>query len=205
MGFVYKITNTANGKIYIGKTEYSVGARWKTHVDNAKRSRLKHLPLYRAIRKYGASVFKVEIVEETTNTTEREMFWISQLNTYKYGYNATRGGEGRQIVDVIDVIETYNITKNISETADYLRIMRKTVSNVLHANKIDIAIKRYPRKVILLCENITFETCTEAAKFILDRQSLAYTKKYLAGKANNIVSCCKGNRRTALGFRWQYA
>jgi hypothetical protein len=50
---VYKITNLANGKIYIGKTTKSLGRRWAVHKYMAKIG--KGCPiLSAAIRKYGA-------------------------------------------------------------------------------------------------------------------------------------------------------
>lgn len=37
MGYIYKITNTQNGKIYIGQTVQSVSERWQKHIICAKR------------------------------------------------------------------------------------------------------------------------------------------------------------------------
>ena len=39
MAFIYKITNDVNGKVYIGKTLYSVEKRWKEHINDSKRER----------------------------------------------------------------------------------------------------------------------------------------------------------------------
>ena len=35
MGFIYKVTNTVNGKIYVGQTRRTIAARWKQHIYNA--------------------------------------------------------------------------------------------------------------------------------------------------------------------------
>ena len=32
MGYIYKITNNINGKVYIGKTTKTVEERWKGHL-----------------------------------------------------------------------------------------------------------------------------------------------------------------------------
>ena len=32
MGYIYKITNNINGKVYIGKTDFTVESRWKNHL-----------------------------------------------------------------------------------------------------------------------------------------------------------------------------
>ena len=83
MGYIYKITNNINGKIYIGKTNFlKPEDRWKQHLREAKRKRCEKRPLYSAINKYGKDNFNFEVVEQTDNTEEREKFWIYNLRTY---------------------------------------------------------------------------------------------------------------------------
>ena len=50
MGFIYKITNTINNKIYIGKTTRTVEKRYKDHLYSSKKS---NCYLHIAMRKYG--------------------------------------------------------------------------------------------------------------------------------------------------------
>ena len=74
MGYIYKIENTINGKIYIGKTDYfDVTKRWKEHKRAMNREDCKHRPLYRAFNKYGIENFKFSVIEETNNTSERSI------------------------------------------------------------------------------------------------------------------------------------
>lgn len=94
---IYKITNTLNGKMYIGQTRMGTGMRWNCHVCDAfRKGRQKALPLYRAFRKYGTSNFTIEVLElcvslEHLNT--REVFWIKELDSRRNGYNLTDGGK----------------------------------------------------------------------------------------------------------------
>ena len=62
MGYIYKITNTVSGKMYVGETkEEDVERRWKQHKNTIKHGR--GCPaLQDAVRKYGWNVFKFEIV-----------------------------------------------------------------------------------------------------------------------------------------------
>jgi group I intron endonuclease len=58
MGFIYKITNDINDKVYIGQTVATIEHRWKQHlraafIDNVG----SHL--YHAMRKYGQEHFFV--------------------------------------------------------------------------------------------------------------------------------------------------
>lgn len=90
--FIYVITNTQNGKQYVGQTN-NPHKRWMAHKNQGK---ISEYPLYRAMRKYGIDSFKFEIIEETTTdfVNEREVYWIKQLNSLSpNGYNLTPGGE----------------------------------------------------------------------------------------------------------------
>lgn len=94
---IYVITNTLNGKKYVGKTTKNLEHRWKEHLTTA-RSRRSY-PLYRAMRKYGTIHFTCEVLatgldEEEINALEVE--WIAKLKTFErgLGYNLTKGGDG---------------------------------------------------------------------------------------------------------------
>ncbi len=94
---IYKVTNTNNGKVYIGKTCQTVQQRWGRHLLDAKKG--MDLRFYRAIRKYGPEAFSVEIIcqvqtEELVDEIEKQ--WIADLRSSEpeFGYNGTLGGEG---------------------------------------------------------------------------------------------------------------
>jgi group I intron endonuclease len=93
MGIVYKITNTANCKIYVGQTIRTLEERLYSHFYDALIAK-KNTKLYRAIRKYGKECFMIEVLEITDNLNEREKFFIESLNCIKKGYNTKIGGEG---------------------------------------------------------------------------------------------------------------
>lgn len=48
MGFIYKIINDINDKIYVGMTRYTIENRWKEHKTNY---RYKNTHLYSAMKK----------------------------------------------------------------------------------------------------------------------------------------------------------
>jgi len=95
MGVIYKITSPTN-RIYIGQSinflkrlgEYKRCARYA--YDSIA---------INSIKKYGFEAHTFEIIEEVENSllSEREIFWIKELNTYwkdnERGMNMTRGGE----------------------------------------------------------------------------------------------------------------
>ena len=63
MGYIYKITNKINNKIYIGQTNRTIEIRWKEHCRHLN----SNMPICRAIKKYGESNFLVEELEECSD------------------------------------------------------------------------------------------------------------------------------------------
>jgi group I intron endonuclease len=83
---VYKTTNLVTGKFYVG-----------LDTKNDPQYLGSGSVLKKAIRKYGQSNFKKEILEvcETLQELrEREKFWIQQLSSQTAGYNVADGGLG---------------------------------------------------------------------------------------------------------------
>jgi len=94
---IYKITNTINGKVYIGKTEGTLQNRWQAHKD-ARRYSL--CALHNALRKYGIGSFTIKKIftaesSELLNRAECNFIRKYQSNNPKFGYNMTPGGDGR--------------------------------------------------------------------------------------------------------------
>lgn len=96
---IYALYNKVTGKIYVGKTEKDLAARWKSHVHSAKYNGTCRL-LYASIRKHGAESFEVfELTCGFTTRTEldaAERLWIAVLDATNtsVGYNLTAGGQG---------------------------------------------------------------------------------------------------------------
>ncbi len=87
--YIYKITNTLNQKIYVGKSK-NPKVRWRQHKSHSKKRNTK---LYYAMRKYGIENFTFQILEECleNQVNERETHYVSLLEPY---YNMTNGGDG---------------------------------------------------------------------------------------------------------------
>lgn len=88
-GFIYKVTNKVNGKVYIGQTRRSVEFRWKQHIKSKD-----CYDFHKAIKEYGVANFEVTTLEEcpVEELNSREIYWISKYNSFKNGYNMTKGG-----------------------------------------------------------------------------------------------------------------
>ena len=142
MGYIYCITNLVNQKKYVGKTTYSITKRFKEHYSDSKRERCEKRPLYDAMNKYGVENFKVECLEEVDDSTvlsEREIYWINELQTYgSKGYNATKGGDGSILFDYDKIIETYKLGGTMTDCAAKIHCSVDTVKKVLTINNIPI-------------------------------------------------------------------
>lgn len=87
MGYIYRIINKINGKIYIGQT-----INKKERVKDYKffRSQLKRQPkIYNAINKYGWDNFLIEIIEECERDllNIKERYWQEYYCSVENGYN----------------------------------------------------------------------------------------------------------------------
>lgn len=97
-GYIYKITNKVNGKIYVGKTEETPVLRFNEHLRTVKRGS-KQSKLYSAIKHYGSDNFYVEELDSASSLEElnnKEKYWISTLDSQNplVGYNVSSGGDG---------------------------------------------------------------------------------------------------------------
>jgi len=93
--FVYKITHTASGLVYIGKT-VDLKRRWEQHCTGGKNSS-KHLT--RAMKKYGHEAFTFEVIgsydtEEKAFAAEDLFVRVFRANERNFGYNLAPGGKG---------------------------------------------------------------------------------------------------------------
>ena len=213
MSYIYKIINTENQHIYIGKTDRTVEERWKEHLKDCNRTNFGNRPLYRAINKYGKDKFLIEQIEECSfdEAAEREKYWIEYYGSFKNGYNATIGGDGKPYIDYDLVIATYKELKSIVDTAKKLNICEDSVKNILESKKEKIysseeVIKnKYGKPVNMfdLKDNYiqTFPSLREAGQFLIDNN---LSKCKLSTIKQHISEVCRGKRKTAAKFKWKF-
>jgi group I intron endonuclease len=96
---IYKITNTINGKLYIGQTVNTLHHRWKQH---CRSSGCRYLSS--SIKKHGKENFTIEEIDRADNIEElnkRESYWIEFYNSTnsKFGYNLESGGRNKLLAE----------------------------------------------------------------------------------------------------------
>lgn len=113
-GIIYKITNTVNGKVYIGQTTMGIKKRYNNVGIGIKRiyryyklckenSNYCNDHLLNSFEKYGIENFElIEIFDIAFSKEEldiKEKCYIEQFNSIKNGYNLQKGGSNGKMSD----------------------------------------------------------------------------------------------------------
>ena len=143
-GFIYKITNTINGKSYIGQTIQNVKERFYQHCATKCSKAVSNMAIHRAIKKYGKSNFTVEVIEEidSANLNDSERYWIKYYNSYNNGYNSTKGGQdGIKLfknLDTESIVREYKSGKSLREIGRLFNVDKQTIKDLLVRNNINL-------------------------------------------------------------------
>ena len=204
MPYIYKITNKVNGKVYIGKTLNSIQKRWRDHLRDSKKRRCEKRPLYSAINKYGEENFEIEQIEECSHDilNERERYWIEYYGSFKNGYNATVGGDGRPYLDYDLIYKTYLKTKNIKETSVLCNCSVDSIRKVLEIYGITKEIRIKNGYEVLGHSVAKIDKNTN--EIIAVYESVSAAERENPKAETHISQVCKGKRKTAGGYKWQY-
>lgn len=205
MPYIYKITNEVNNKVYIGKTLLTPEQRFKAHILDSKKNTKESRPLYSAMKKYGIEKFHISTIEECAleSLDERERYWIEYFGSFKNGYNATIGGDGRPYLDYDLIYQTYIKIKSIKETAKIVGCSKDSVSKILSIYKINKEDKK-KNADILKSKGVAMidKTSNQIIKVF---PSIGEAYKYLQKPSSgHIASVCNKKRKTAYGYKWEY-
>lgn len=137
-GFIYKITDKVNNKVYIGQTRYTVEFRWRQHLN-----RKDNTPMHNLMRKYGAERFTIETLEECPieRLNDREIFYIAKYDSFNNGYNLTIGGEGKRLLldDKYDEIKSLYLSGfSSNKIASLFNVDKTTIVKILRSLGVKI-------------------------------------------------------------------
>lgn len=200
MGYIYKIENTINNKVYIGQTVKTLEKRFSQHKNNYDKPYFSQLCLYQAFKKYGIENFTFLQIEEVENSQldEREKYWIEYYNSFKDGYNSTLGGRLVELYnwDTEEIIRLYHELKSARKVAEKMKCDHSTIDNILNANQVERYSKaqQINQKIIIQKNDfiLTFETSTEAAQWFIDN-NISSTKN-LVNVRRSITERIKNNQ-----------
>lgn len=203
MAYIYKITNDINQKIYIGQTVKSLKERFRTHIKDS--FYYPDRPLYRAFKKYGIEHFSIEMLEECnlSEVDEREIYWIELFGSFKYGYNATKGGEGKPYADYDLIYALWNEGKNIKQIHEITNYDEKTVRTAL--NNFNVSKEQRKQKAIQSMFKSIAMLDKDSEEIIQVFPSIAKAYRFLGKQhSGHIASVCLKKRKTAYGYKWKY-
>ena len=214
---IYKITNTVNGKCYIGQSR-DIEARWQKHLSAYKSS--PDWELYRAFKKYGIPQFTFEIVEECQidELNEREIYWIAQYDSFNNGYNMTLGGEACNGTNDKKVYQ-YNLSgkligeyKSAHEAGRVLNIQFTNICKVCRGERKTAGGFgwSYEKKEIeepiqtTIKHNTPVLQYDKSNNFIAEYKSAREAQRQTGVSDKTIGQVCKGKGKTAGGYIWKY-
>lgn len=138
MGYIYKIYNNINNKVYIGQTTTTLENRFKEH----KKAAMNNIScsLYNAMRKYGDNNFYIQEIEKCIefDLNDREKYWIEYFDSYKNGYNDTIGGDGRKKYNYKEIADKYQELKSAKLTKDFFNCSYQVVQRACAEYNIKI-------------------------------------------------------------------
>ena len=145
MGYIYKITNDVNNKIYIGQTINSLKHRFKEHLNDNRQDNNK---FHNAIKKYGKEHFQIELIEECPNEqlNNREQYWIQYYDSVNNGYNTTWGGSCGKHYNRDTILWLWNQKLNVMKISEQIGIDRGLLVNILYSlgiTKEEISQRHY--------------------------------------------------------------
>lgn len=153
MGILYQLTSPS-GKRYIGVTTQRLSARWGKHRSDARLG--SDTPVHRAIRKYGAESFRVDVLALIENNLLHEIE-TRVISALRPEYNTTLGGEGAtgHIHSDASRSKMSNAKRGRVFTTEHRDAMRAAKIGKLHTaatrNKISASMrgKKHTRETLL--------------------------------------------------------
>jgi group I intron endonuclease len=209
-GCIYKVTNLANNKIYIGLTN-NFQKRYNNHLSNCfnKRSKNYNKTLYKAVRKYGLHNFQFIILgycDSRNSLINAEQICIEhfQSNNKIYGYNNTIGGDGGSIrLGMKNSFATKLKQKIAAQNKIISDEQRLKLSQINKGKKLSSRTKekmiqqkigkshKVNKQIINLITNKIFNNPKEAAQF----DGVSY---------NSIIEICNNRQIQTKGFKYKY-
>ena len=214
IGYIYITVNEINNKVYVGK-------RQKSKFEKAYKGSGTHLKL--AFKKYGKEKFHtypLEWYKTEEDLCDAEIKWISYFKDAGFDmYNIAKGGKGGNMIDWSSLPETRRAEINMKNSESH-KGKKNPFYGKRHSEQTKAIIKkksnkRYPielmkykdmqrsklPKIIQINKTTgeivaTWNNWCEASKKVSPNNRSGHV---------HISQCCRHERKSAYGFRWEFA
>lgn len=230
-GYIYKLTNIINNKVYIGKTNHII-RRLKEHQFKT----YTNTYLANSIKQYGWHNFNYEILEEFDNIDNLELLaletaYIEYYNTTNkdIGYNLLLFNFDRTGIVVSDEtrekIRTANLGRKHSDISKHKMSLWHINKTVSEATKLKMSLNKkgkwakeknpfYKKSIpeyikesvrVVCCKAIK-QIDIDSNKIIKEWRSATDAAIYLGNinRKADIGKVCLGKKKTAFGFKWEF-
>jgi group I intron endonuclease len=188
MGYIYSLTNTTNGKRYIGQTSKSVEKRIYQHIHYSD------CIINKAIRKYGFDAFYLqtwEVPDDQLDIAEKSI--IKQLDTLvSNGYNVEGGGCSTKHI-------SQSTRKKLSEINKGKKLSEEHKKNISEGLK-GKAAKHFDKENVSSKPMILIHPNGEEEHF----NCFATAAKKYNLHDSHLVAVAKGKRKQHKGFHCKY-
>lgn len=160
------------------------------------------------MRKYGTEKFHIELVEETDNPEEREMYWIKYFDSYVKGYNATKGGDGKRLYDHEAIVARLkehpypcDVAKEFNCSSDLVCDLGKKY-NIQIKSKLQEQLSKSISAYTKQGEFVkSFSSTVEAAAWCFEQGK---SSSLSSGVRSHIAEVANGHRKSAYTYIWKY-
>lgn len=186
---VYMHENRINGKKYIGITGQKPTHRWQNGHGYMACPRF-----YKAIKKYGWDAFRHDILFTGLTKEEAERLEIKLIAKYRTqdrakGYNIAAGGG--EINDGLHLSEEHREKLRAANVGQ--KRSPETRQRVSEARRGLCMGADHPLARRVRCVETGAEYCAAAE-----------AARQTGVQRDNILACCRGRRKTAGGYHWEY-
>lgn len=199
-GIIYKAENLVNGKVYIGQTKRTLKERIRCHYRTLHKHR--SYKFVKALAKYKKEDWKWEILEENIEIdllNSREIHYIEEFNSYKKGYNSTKGGNN--VSDNVINTTIYSIYKpNYGIIFGTISELKQVDSKLESLNQIVSGRRNHLNGWVLAKYKDKYEELTRVFEFYHYKYGLVkcttkeLNDKYFPGRQNNFSRITAGIR-----------
>lgn len=208
--FIYKITNTINGKVYIGETCTSIELRFKRHYGQGSNC----TKLKRAFNKYGVDKFEVSEIDHAHSQAEafeKETFWIKYYDSVNNGYNVlyTNKEPANKKPKKVFCCETKEVFESVSACARFFQTTCGVIGSCCNGRKATAKGKHFCfinekgnpdlSKIKNVGPLLCRVKCVETGEIF---NSINEASKYFGINKSSISNCLNGKAPRAGKLHW---